>query len=90
MTKVTTASGLTIEFDENRMKDWRFAKALAKCEKEETALMGITFVIPFVFGEEGEEKIMKHLEEKDGSIKTEKMIKIFREIMELTKEQQKK
>lgn len=88
--KVKTESGFSIEFDEEKMKDWEFAKALARCETPETAIQGITFVVPFLFGEEGEKQMVEYLKKEKGAAKTQDVIVLFREIMEQVKKEQKK
>ena len=90
MIKVKTKSGFVIDVDENRAKDWRFTKALAKWESDETALVGLSFCLSFLLGDEGEASLMEYVTEKDGSIPTEKMISEFREILELLGEEVKK
>ncbi len=82
MVKVKTKSGFVIDVDENRAKDWRFTKALAKWEKDETSLIGMADALPFLLGEDGEKAMMEHIKEKDGSYPVEKMIIEFREILE--------
>ena len=82
MTKIKTKSGFVIEVDESKGKDWRFTRALAKWENDETVLQGMTFCLPFLLGEDGEKALMEHVKEKDGSIPAEKMINEFREILD--------
>ena len=82
MVKVKTKSGFVIDIDENRAKDWRFTRALAKWEKDETALIGLADALPFLLGEDGEKALMEHVKEKDGSYPAEKMIDEFRDILE--------
>lgn len=83
MIKIKTKSGFVVEVDENRAKDWRFTRALAKWENEESVLQGMTSCLPFLLGEDGENALMEHVKEKDGSIPAEKMVNEFREILEL-------
>ena len=90
MIKVKTKSGFVIDVDENRAKDWRFTKALAKWENDETALIGLTNCLPFLLGDDGEKALMDHVSEKDGSIPSEKMIEEFKEILEILGEKVKK
>lgn len=90
MIKIKTKSGFVIEVDENRAKDWRFTKALAQWENEETVIQGLATCLPFLIGDDGEKALMEHVKEKDGSIPAEKMINEFREIMELLGEKVKK
>lgn len=82
MIKVKTKSGFVIDVDENRAKDWRFTRALAKWERDETALIGLADALPFLLGSDGEKALMEHVKEKDGSYPAEKMINEFREILE--------
>lgn len=88
--KIKTKSGFVCDVDENRGKDWRFTKALAKMENDETALVGVSFCVPFLLGEDGEKKLMEHVKEEDGSIPSDKMISEFREILVLLGEKVKK
>lgn len=90
--KIKTKSGFACEVDENRAKDWRFIKALAKCDSgdESLVLEGITFVVPFLFGDEGEDRLIKHVTNKDGIVPTPDIIKEFREVMSLLGEEAKK
>ena len=82
MITVKTKSGFVIDIDENRAKDWRFTKALAKWQHDETAFIGLADCLPFLLGEDGETALMEHVTEKDGSIPAEKMITEFKEILE--------
>lgn len=81
--KVKTKSGFACEVNENKIKDWRFIKGLAKCDSsdESAQLEGITFVIPFLFGEKGEDALMKHLADKDGVVSTADVINEFKEVL---------
>lgn len=88
--KLKTKSGFTIEFDENRAKDWNFAKHLALCEKPETQVLGITYVIPALLGVEGEKALAEHVKDANGFVSTEKMILEFKEILELSGDNLKK
>ena len=51
---VKTKSGFECEINERKVKDWKFAKALAKCDSgdESQALEGTTFIVPFLLGKE--------------------------------------
>ena len=88
--KIKTKSGFVCDVDEKRGKDWRFTKALAKMENDETALVGVSVCVPFLLGEDGEKKLMDHVKEEDGSIPSEKVISEFREILVLLGEKVKK
>lgn len=89
---VKTRSGFECKVNEKKLKDWRFAKALAKCDSgdESKVLDGLTFVVPFLLGEDGEESLMKHVEDADGIVSTESVISEIRNIIELVGEEIKK
>jgi hypothetical protein len=89
---VKTRSGFECKVNERKLKDWRFAKALAKCDSgdESKVLDGLTFVVPFLLGEDGEESLMKHVEDADGIVSTESVISEIRNIIELVGEEIKK
>ena len=89
---VKTRSGFECKVNEKKLKDWRFAKALAKCDSgdESKVLDGLTFVVPFLLGEDGEESLMKHVEDADGIVSTESVISEIRNIIELVGEEVKK
>ncbi len=89
---VKTRSGFECKVNERKLKDWRFAKALAKCDSgdESKVLDGLTFVVPFLLGEDGEESLMKHVEDADGIVSTETVISEIRNIIELVGEEIKK
>lgn len=90
MVKIKTKSGFVVEIDEKRGADWRFTKALAQWENDETVLQGLSFCLPFLLGDDGEKALMEHVKEDDGSIPAEKMINEFREILTLLGEKVKK
>ena len=82
---VKTKSGFKCKVNEKKMKDWRFVKALAKCDSGEEAsvIEGLSFVVPFLLGEEGEEKLLNHVMDEDGVASSTKIIKEFKEILSL-------
>lgn len=91
--KVVTKSGFACEINEEKMKDWRFIKALALCDSEDEseALQGATHAVPFLFGKEGEEKLIDFVAQKNNGIaSTLEILKIFREIVPLLSEEIKK
>lgn len=83
MTRIQTKSGFVCNVDENRARDWRFAKNLAKLDDTSTILQGMAFVVPFLLGEDGEKALMKHVQDKKGIYPTDKILAEFREIMDL-------
>ncbi len=90
--EVKTKSGFKCNIDENKVKDWRFAKALAKVDSgDESAIIeGLIYAVPFVLGEKGEAELMKHVTDKAGNVPAEQMINEFREIVTLIGNETKK
>lgn len=89
--KVKTKSGFSWEVNENKAKDWRFTKALVKCESSDESKMleGITEVVPFLLGEDGEKALMDHVME-DGVADVTAILAEFQEIMTLIGDKAKK
>lgn len=92
MTKIQTKSGFVWDVDEKRVGDWRFAKQLAKCEggNEAERIMGLTYVVPFLLGDDGETALSEHVKKKNGAIMTSDILAEFREILVLLGEEAKK
>lgn len=90
--KVKTKSGFVCDVNAEKAKDWRFCKALAKCDSEDESdiIKGITFVVPFLLGEKGESSLMDHVTNKDGIAPVTDIIKEFKEILEQIGEETKK
>ena len=88
--KIQTKSGFVCNVDKEKVQDWRFAKALAKCDTDSTAIQGMSQAVTFLLGDSGENDLMEHVKEKNGAIPTEKVISEFREILELAGEEIKK
>lgn len=84
--KIQTTSGFVCEIDENKVRDWRFVKNLAKCEDVKTMPIGLAFCVPFILGEDGENALMEHIQEDSGLIATDKILTEFREILDKIKE----
>lgn len=82
--KIKTKSGFVCDVNPERAKDWRFCKALAKCDSEDESeiIQGLSFVLPFFMGKEGEEKLIKHVTNEDGIAPVTEMIKEFKNILE--------
>ena len=89
---VKTKSGFECKVNEKRLKDWRFARALAKCDSgdESKALEGLTFVVPFLLSEDGEQALMEHVQDDEGIAPTDAIISEIREILSLVGEEIKK
>lgn len=85
MVKVQTKSGFVCKVDENKVKDWRFVKALAKCDASETMVQGLSFVVPFLLGVDGEDALMEHIKDENDLYPTDKIMTEMREILEQTK-----
>ena len=84
--KIQTTSGFVCEIDENKVRDWRFVKNLAKCEDMNTMPICLAFCVPFILGEDGENALMEHIKEDSGLIATDKVLTEFREILDKIKE----
>ena len=82
---VKTKSGFECEINERKVKDWKFAKALAKCDSgdESQALEGATFIVPFLLGKDGENALMEHLTDDGGIVETAAILTEIKEIMAL-------
>jgi len=83
MVTITTKSGFKCKIDKNRCKDWRYVKALAKCDsgKEVDALEGLTFAIPFLLGK-AEDELIEHCTE-NGVCDSQRIVMEFKEIVAL-------
>lgn len=92
MTKIQTKSGFVWNVDEKKVGDWRFAKQLAKCEgnNEAEKIIGLTYVVPFLLGDDGETALSEHVKKKNGAIMTSDILAEFREILVLLGEEAKK
>lgn len=92
MTNIQTKSGFVWNVDEKKVGDWRFAKCLAKCEGDNEAerVMGLTFVVPFLLGDDGEAALAEHVKKKNGAIMTADILSEFREILVLLGDEAKK
>lgn len=90
--KITTKSGFVCNVNKDRAKDWRFCKALAKCDSEDESqvIQGITFVVPFLLGEDGEERLIKHVTNKEGVAPVDVMLLEFKEILQAMGDEVKK
>ena len=88
--KIKTKSGFVIDINEKRASDWRFTQALAKWEKNDSLIQGVYDALCFLLGSDGEEALMKHVAEEDGTVPSERMISEFKEIMQLMGEKIKK
>ena len=90
--KVQTKSGFAWNVNEAKAKDWRFSKHLAMCDSDDGSkvLKGITFCVPWLLGEDGEEALMQHVADKSGAIESEQVIREFNEIVTLLGKEVKK
>ena len=90
--KIKTKSGFVIDVDKDRATDWRTCKSLRKIDSGDGSLIlqGITDVVPFLLGEDGEAALMKHVENEKGLIPTQRIIEEIKEIIEKLGEDAKK
>ena len=89
--KIKTKSGFVCNINENKVKDWRYVKALAlwNGKNEIDRMAGMERAISFLLGDD-EERLMEHITDKDGNIPADSLINEFREIQELMGEELKK
>lgn len=80
--KITTKSGFKCEVKENIKKDWRFLKAIAKCNNNNTILEGGIELENLLLGAEGVKALESHVQTEDGYIDTEKLFAEITEIIE--------
>lgn len=90
--KIKTKSGFVCDVNPNKAKDWSFCKMLAKCDSQDGSaiLEGMTFVVPFLLGEDGETKLVKHVMDEDGIAPVDRIMAEFREILQLMGKETKK
>lgn len=83
--EVKTKSGFKCKVNEKKIKDWRFVKALSKCDSgvETVVIEGLSFVVPFLLGEDGEEALLNHVMDEAGVASFTDIIKEFKEILTL-------
>lgn len=79
MIKGVTTSGFEFEVDENKLKDMRMLRLIAKCEKGN----GSAFLeaLPKFLGEDQEERLYEHLEKLNGTATPEDTGREFGEIV---------
>ena len=90
--KIKTKSGFVCDVNPELAKDWRFCKGLAKLDSgdESLVIQGITFLVPFLLGNDGEAALMEHVKNKDGIISTPEIIAEFKDIFFKIGEESKK
>ena len=90
--KIKTKSGFECNVNERRLKDWRYVKAAAKLSSnnESEIVEALTFAVPFLLGEDGEAELMKHVEDEEGVVDSEKMVAEYIEVTQIAGEKVKK
>lgn len=91
--KITTKSGFKCTIDENRVRDWRFitlTARMAKSRDEIEIINDANAIMTFLLGEDGAEKLIKHLSKSGGIADVEKVIVECGEIINILKDQVKK
>lgn len=82
MVKGTTSTGFKFSVDQKKVKDYRFLKIAAQAQNNPLLTPE---VIQFLLGEDGEQKLMEHVETK-GFVDTEKVAAEFEEILKTLNE----
>lgn len=79
MFKGKTSTGFEYELSDSVKDDWNFLKLLRKIDSGEAQyIVDVSFKL---LGEEQEERLEKHIEEKEGCVKASSMIREVFEIL---------
>ena len=81
--EVVASSGFKYLIDLSKLNDMRFLDVLAEAQASQVEFPN---VVRFMLGEEQRNELYKYLEEKQGSVPVEVVIKDFYELMEKVKE----
>ena len=81
--EVVASSGFKYLIDLAKLNDMRFLDVLAEAQASQVEFPK---VVRFMLGEEQRNELYKYLEEKQGSVPVEVVIKDFYELMEKVKE----
>lgn len=81
--EVVASSGFKYLIDLSKLNDMRFLDILAEAQASQVEFPK---VVRFMLGEEQRNELYKYLEEKQGSVPVEVVIKDFYELMEKVKE----
>ena len=90
--KIKTKSGFEVNINERRLKDWRYIKAAAKMNEGDQSEIAtqLAFAVPFLLGADGEAALMKHVEDSDGIVDSERLIAEYIEVTQIVGEKVKK
>ena len=87
---ITTKSGFRCDIPLERMDDWRIVEALAMAKKSPMDSYTADIILAErLLGEDGKERLMKHVQEKDGRIPFSSMDRELTEIFLLFNTQSK-
>ena len=78
MTEIITATGFTVNVDEDAVHDIEFLEVLREVKKDPTALIDLSNM---VLGEEGTKALKKHLKEVNGRARIEDFDVALRDIL---------
>lgn len=79
MTEIVTASGFTVQVDEEAVHDLEFLEVLREVKKDPTALMDLS---DLVLGVDGTQALKEHLKETNGGrAKIEDFDRALRDIL---------
>lgn len=81
--KGKTTSGFEFEINENIKKDYRFIRAYRKAHSndEHEQIIGLDDLLTVTLGEDGAERLMNFLAEKDGTVPSDKVMEELAEII---------
>ena len=83
MIKGKTTSGFEFEINEEQLNDYRFLKEVARVEDNP---LRFPFLLEKMLSEEQEERLMKHLEDKEGRVDPDKVMEEVKDIFQSTNE----
>lgn len=83
MIKGKTKSGFEFEINEEQLNDYRFLKEVARVEDNP---LRFPFLLEKMLSEEQEERLMKHLEDKEGRVDPDKVMEEVKDIFQSTNE----
>lgn len=90
--KITTESGFECVIDERKFTDYRFLQKMKKFYSKDEAVQveGMIDLIPFVLGEEQNDKLTEFCLDEDGYCDVRRVFNVFQEIFDLAQAENQK
>jgi len=91
MIRGKTSTGFKFAVNENIANDFRFIQAFRKTKSKnaDDQLVGTYDLVELVIGSANMENLFKHVEDKDGTVSTEKIMNELTEILKIIPEKSK-